>query len=207
MQIQNYNIERVNARQVDELIGILKGVAADGIIMFEEVNFLIKWMHANPLTPNQFPANVIYPRLIAAISDGKIDVEEEREILDLLLKATGNNTAQNTNQSSNSSQLPLCNPPPVVTIKDRMFCFTGKFYAGKRTWCEQQIIDNGGLVSKKSITKDLDYLVIGEIGTPDWLHSTHGLKIEAAIDYRNKHQKIAIISEAHWLTQMDALIQ
>jgi hypothetical protein len=41
-------------------------------------------------------------------------------------------------------------------------------------------------------------LVIGEIGSQDWLHSTHGRKIEKAIEYNDTGAKIAIVPEKHW---------
>jgi hypothetical protein len=49
-----------------------------------------------------------------------------------------------------------------------------------------------------AITKDLNYLVIGEVGSRDWIHSTHGRKIEKAIDYNDRGCRIAIVTEQHW---------
>jgi NAD-dependent DNA ligase len=205
MSVEKFNLTRINLRSIDELIGIIKGVASDGIIMEEEVKFLIDWMQANPWVQKTQLACTIYPRLIAAVRDKKIDAEEEREILDLLLKAVGNNSAQKVGQSSNSSKLPLCQPQPSLTVKNKVFCFTGKIQSGNRNWCEQSIIEHGGLISKKNITQDLDYLVIGEISTPSWKHSTYGNKIEAAVEYREKYNRLSIISEEHWISHMNTL--
>jgi hypothetical protein len=55
----------------------------------------------------------------------------------------------------------------------------------------------GGLPAP-SITKKLNYLVIGSVGSRDWAHSTHGRKIEKAVSYRNGGAPLAIIGEEHW---------
>lgn len=47
-------------------------------------------------------------------------------------------------------------------------------------------------------TQDLDYLVIGNCGSRAWLHSTHGLKIQRALELRGVKRKLSIISENHW---------
>ncbi|MBS1170592.1 MAG: hypothetical protein H6R01_1510 [Burkholderiaceae bacterium] len=162
-----------------------------------EVEFLLGWMDANREVRNQWPAKVIYPRLVAALEDGKIDLDEEREIMDILLATVGGNTATFINESSNSSALPLTAPQPIVLFEQKIFCFTGKFASGSRQWCEELTSSLGGVVSP-GITKRLNYLVIGEIGSRDWIHSTHGRKIEKAVEYVDAGSNIAIVSEMHW---------
>ncbi|MGS1017092.1 hypothetical protein [Allosphingosinicella humi] len=39
--------ERISSRQIDELIGIARGVVADGTLNQAEVEFLQKWLAAN----------------------------------------------------------------------------------------------------------------------------------------------------------------
>lgn len=51
----------------------------------------------------------------------------------------------------------------------------------------------------KDVTKKLHYLVIGNIGSEVWKHSTFGNKIAKAVEYRDKGREIVIISEAHWI--------
>src|SRR5690606_32291749 len=97
----------------------------------------------------------------------------------------------------NSTALPLCNPAPPVIVKAHSFCFTGRLNSGSRPWCETRVVEFGGIPAS-GITKKLNYLVIGEIGSRDWLHSTHGLKIKKAVDYRESGVPLHIISEKHW---------
>ena len=188
-------------RQINELIGIVKGVMADGMVHQGEVEFLISWLETNRGALDKWPAKAIYPRLKAALADGNMDLDEEREILDLLLSTVGGNTAPMKGESSNSTSLPYTQPQSLITFDTRLFCFTGKFQSGSRQWCEGQVVSKGGLATG-SITKKLHYLVIGEIGSRDWMHSTHGRKIEKAIEYNEAGHSIAILSEQHWFEHL-----
>jgi NAD-dependent DNA ligase len=199
--IQAFRSEAVVDRQIDELIGIVKGVMADGMVHQGEVEFLIDWLENNRGALDKWPAKAIYPRMKAALADGRMDIDEEREILNLLLLTVGGNTAPMHGESSNSTSLPYTQPLPPVTFENRLFCFTGKFNSGSRQWCENHVIAKGGS-SVSTITKKLHYLVIGEIGSRDWLHSTHGRKIEKAIEYNEAGTKIHILSEQHWYEQL-----
>lgn len=199
--IQAFRSDAVIDRQIDELIGIVKGVMADGMVHQGEVEFLIDWLETNRGALDKWPAKAIYPRLKAALADGNMDLDEEREILDLLLSTVGGNTAPMKGEPSNSTSLPYTQPQSLITFDTRLFCFTGKFQSGSRQWCEGQVTAKGGLATG-SITKKLHYLVIGEIGSRDWLHSTHGRKIEKAIEYNEAGHSIAILSEQHWFEQL-----
>ena len=48
-------------------------------------------------------------------------------------------------------------------------------------------------------SSDTDYLVIGELCSPEWVHTTFGRSIERAIELREGGANIAIISEEHWV--------
>lgn len=197
---QRYRGQAVQGRQIDELIGLVKGVLADGVICQQEVEFLLRWLEANRSAASEWPASVLYPRLAAAMADGHMDAEEESDIMSLLLQTVGGANVpdqDNGTAFSNSTSLPLSNPTPTVLASGHSFCFTGKFASGTRPWCESVVIDRGGIVLP-NITKKLNFLVIGEIGSRDWLHSTHGTKIKKAVDYRDSGVPLHIISEQYW---------
>ena len=46
---------------------------------------------------------------------------------------------------------------------------------------------------------DLDYLVIGSLASREWAHTSHGRKIEKAMDYKKKGCSINIVSEEQWV--------
>jgi NAD-dependent DNA ligase len=188
-------------RQVDELIGIIKGVMADGMVTQDEVNFLVSWMNANRQAAALWPAKALYPRLAEVVAKGSMSLAEEGELLEMLSKTVGGNTAPQSGLHSDSTSLPLTHPPHPIAFEGQVFCFTGAFNAGTRTWCTGQIEQRGGIAAN-NITKKLNYLVIGDIGNENWLHSTHGRKIEKAIEYNNDGCVIHIVSEEHWFNHL-----
>lgn len=197
-----FRAHAVQDRQVDELIGLVKGVLADGAICQGEIQFLLKWMETNRVARSEWPARALYPRIAEALSDGHMDEREEAEIMALLLSAVGGNKAVEHGESSDSSDLPLCAPAPEVTFHGHTFCFTGKFTSGTRDWCQQQVHNLGG-IPLVGVTKKLNYLVIGDIGSRDWLHSTHGTKIKKAMAYRDDGVRLSIVSEEHWFKRLE----
>jgi NAD-dependent DNA ligase len=198
-----YRFAAVSQRKIDELLGIIKGVLVDGHVSQGEAEYLLAWMHANREAANVWPASVIYPRIADALADGILDLNEEKELLDLLMSTVGGNTAQQFGEGSNSTTLPVTSPAPSIEFADRTFCFTGKFFSGTRDWCHQQVMGRGGIPAD-SITKKLHYLVIGEIGSRDWLHSTYGTKIQKAATYAAGGVPLVIVTEEHWASHLGA---
>lgn len=190
-----FRSEAVIDRQIDELIGIAKGVIADGHVCRPEAEFLLQWMDTNRAASGLWPASVLYPRLASVLADGMIDPHEEGELLELLLHTVGGN-APMQGEASMSTALPLTKPPPTIDFANRAFCFTGKFFSGTRSWCEAQVANRGAHCC--AITRELNFLVIGEIGSRDWIHSTHGRKIEKAIEYNERGCRIGIVGEEYW---------
>jgi NAD-dependent DNA ligase len=190
-----YRGAAVADRDIDELIGIVKGVMADGHVVDDEARFLLDWMQTHANVSNVWPVNVLYPRILAAMKDEHVDPAEEMALLGMLRQAIGKNGPMQ-GEASMSTALPLCNPAPEIHFEDRAFCFTGAFYSGTRNWCEQQVIARGG--ANVGVSKKLAYLVIGEIGGRDWIHSTHGRKIEKAVELRDTGAPLAIVAEKHW---------
>ncbi len=78
-------------REVDELIGLCKGIVADGVINSEEALFLQDWLEHNRESRGVWPASVLYPRIQSMLADGTLDNEEERELLGLLVQVSGGN--------------------------------------------------------------------------------------------------------------------
>ena len=188
-------------RKIDELIGTIKGVLVDGHVSQSEAEYLLRWMQANHDAANVWPACVLYPRIADALSDGVFDSNEEKSLLELLMATVGRNTAPEFGEASNSTQLPVTDPAPKIQFSDRTFCFTGRFFSGTRDWCHKQVAIRGGATAD-SVTKKLDYLVIGDIGSRDWLHSTFGTKIQKAAKYAASGTPLIIVTEEHWAAHL-----
>jgi len=187
------NAARRTEREIDELIGLCKGILADGVVNEEEAEFLHSWLRLNRETRDLWPANVLFDRIEGMLADGKLEQDEEKELLQLLVKVAGGNAGR-LNAHSLSAGLPLDVPAAHISFDGRTFCFTGRFIFGSRDRCHSEVVSRGGIVVE-AITRDLSYLVIGVVGSRDWKHSRYGRKIDKAVDYRAKGVPLAIVCE------------
>jgi NAD-dependent DNA ligase len=199
---KRFNSRLRQDRETDELIGLCKGIVSDGEVNQAEAEFLSRWLDANRETENEWPSNVLRNRVCAMLDDGKLDSDEEGELLKLLLQVTGGNPALVTAENLSSS-LPLNAPPPTLVFPGNVYCFTGKSIWGTRRQCQAAVLDRGGEV-QESIAQSLNYLIVGVIGSRDWIHTTYGRKIQKAVEYRDKGVPLAIVSEEHFVTALDA---
>jgi NAD-dependent DNA ligase len=186
--------DRISSRQIDELIGIARGIAADGVLNEAEVEFLQKWLAANSSVSDQPVICTFYNRVADILRDGVADVEECAELLETLNSFS--NRDFELGEVLKSTTLPLCDPAPDLEFAGRTYCFTGTFTFGKRRDCEQAVLARGA--SCGSLNSRTDYLVIGVYATESWKHSSMGNKILKACEWRDEGVPISIVSEAHW---------
>ena len=76
-------------RSVDELIGLCRGILADGEINQSEAEFLLDWLHRHREFCGSFPFSVLYGRVESALSDGVLDAEEQKDLLEKLHSVVG----------------------------------------------------------------------------------------------------------------------
>ncbi len=194
--IRHYNQKRLNDRAIDELVGMSRGIVADGTVNQKEAEFLSGWMEANISHCEDPIVNQLYCRVKEMLIDGVLDKNEQKELFDILKMFTGD--IPSTEIPVNiASTLPFDNPAPRIEFPTMTFCFTGKFAYGPRRVCNEVVEERGGKINNK-VNWDVDYLVVGYFGSRDWAHTPYGRKIEAAANYRKKGCDIAIISEDHW---------
>lgn len=191
-----FHKERVDRRSADALVGIASGLAADGKINQQEAEFLKSWIESHLTHLGDPVVNILYQRLANMLSDGVLDAEESIELLDMLHQFTGLSVGS-AQISAAPASLPLDNPAPPLDWTERVFLFTGVMAYGPRKECESLIIERGGLIGG-SVSKKINYLVVGSIGNDQWLHSSYGTKIKRAVELRDSGVPIAIVSEDHW---------
>jgi NAD-dependent DNA ligase len=190
---------RIQDRLVDELIGICRGVIADGIVDEQEAIFIGQWIEAHRDIADRWPVNILYARLTEMLKDGVLSANEQMDLLETLREITGETGV--FVEADRSTTLPLDRPEPAVTFEGKTFCLTGRFAFGSNLECEETIVELGGIVDS-TLGKDTDYLVIGELCSPDWAHTTFGRMIERAVNLREQGQAIAIVSEEHWVNSL-----
>lgn len=186
--------DRISSRQIDELIGLARGLAADGTINKAEVEFLQKWLAANAEISNQPIIRTLYRRVNDILADGVLDADEHAELLDTLNSFS--NRDFELGEVLKPTTLPLCDPAPILTFTGRLYCFTGTFNFGQRKHCEQAIVDRGG--RSGGLSQKTEVLVIGAYATESWKHSSFGDKIVKATEWRDQGLPISIVAENHW---------
>ena len=193
-----YGRERISARQIDELVGIARGLCADGALNEKEVEFLRGWLAANVGISGQPLIATLYRRVDEILRDGIADADECAELMETLTSLSA--AKIETGEALKATRLPLCEPAPVLTFPGRSYCFTGTFSFGGRRQCEAEVGSRGGAAG--SLTRKTDILVIGIYATESWKHSAFGNKILKACDMRDSGVPIAIVSEEHWVRHL-----
>lgn len=190
-----FNRNKIHDRQIDTLIGLAKGLIADGKIVHSEAEFLNNWLiQSRQASDHPILANLL-EKVSAMLKDGILDAKESKELFQLLQKVTGE--PSDFGEVAKSSNLPLCEPPPSVVFPGNSFLFTGTCAYGTRKQCQEATKALGGICAQ-NVTKKLDYVVLGAYVTDSWAHESFGRKIETAMQYRGEGTPLSIISEEHW---------
>lgn len=195
-----FHEDRIDRRSADALVGLAAGIAADGTVNQKEAEFLKGWIEANLNHVADPVVNILYRRLSAMLSDNVLDRDESAELIQMLRQFSGLEIATATPLHRPSS-LPLDNPAPALDWADRAFMLTGVMAYGPRKDCEKLILERGGRIAP-SVSKKLNYLIVGTIGNDQWLHSNYGTKIKKAVELRENGCRLAIISEDHWTSHI-----
>jgi hypothetical protein len=179
-----------------ELVGICKGVIADGKVAPEEAVYLRDWLQAHQSILDCWPADVISKRLEQVFEDGRVDEFEQQDLLVLLTKIS---SAQPTVNEAGATAVPLpvSMPEPPVILSSKHFCLAGKFVYGTHTRCREAIMRRGGKVSA-SPGPHTDFLVIGGLSLSDWNESPDARKVAKAQELQQEGHRLRIVSEENW---------
>lgn len=193
-----FNRKSIDDRQIDTLIGISKGLVADGKVDQSEAEFLLSWlMQSRQNTDNPIISNLLI-KVDDMLEDGVLDPDESEELLGLLHKINGD--ASEIGELAKTTSLPIDNPLPSITFEGMEFLFTGTCAYGTRKQC-REVIESLGGINAKGVTKRLNYLVLGTYVTDSWAHESYGRKIEKAMNYRDEGVPLVIITEEHWINE------
>ncbi len=192
-----FNKKDIQDRQIDTLIGLSKGITANGEVDQAEAEFLQSWLVQNCQSDNPIVLNLLN-KVSEMLEDGILDEEESSELFSILHSISGDKTE--LGEVSKTSTLPVCDPAPQVEFAGKNFLFTGTCAFGTRKQCQEAIESLGG-INSKGVTKKLDYLVLGTYVTDSWAHESFGRKIEKAMEYRESGLPLVIITEEHWANE------
>lgn len=197
-------ISKVNAaiknrqlcKATQALMGICAGISADNHLHEREINFLATWLKEHEEVAAQWPGKEISRRVKDILADGIVTDEERDNLLDALKTLTGNYFSETGAAAEEGPALPIDDDPSIF-FRNMSFCFTGKFIYGTRACCERAVLHAGGM-PVDTVSKRLNYLVIGTMIEPQWINTTYGRKIEKAAIWRDQGNDLVIVSERQW---------
>lgn len=189
-------------RTGDELVGLCRGLLADGSVCEAEATFLKGWIERNAAFVDCYPFNRIYGLLATILEDGRIDPDESADLHDTLSRFVGGEAFDTeAGTASRATTLPLCRPPPPIEYPGAVFVVTGTFSFGTRKGVTREIERRGGVLAAAPSRK-ARYLIVGELGSRDWLNSNAGTKIRKAVALRDGGHRLSIVGEAHWVRSL-----
>ena len=183
--------------QINELIGLLCGIAADDVLKDSEIQTVIDWTAENDNTLAEWPINIILKRLDGIIIDGEISDENRAQLLEMIKQITGVHFSETGTASASTTEFFEDNIDSIIH-DGSSFCFTGVFMTGTRT-VVQNIAKEKGAKTTKDVSKNTNYLVIGATANADWRFASYGRKIERALQLKADNHPITIITEQTWL--------
>lgn len=188
-----FNLANNEIKAVNTLYGLIMGITADQAVNNDEINFLNLWLKDNEIYTNAFPLNIIKTRISNILADNIITQEEREDLYKTLTQIMGNDYHETGTTGGQSTGYGIEEPDSII-IYGSSFCLTGAFISGPRDKCENTITRFGGKPAK-TVTKSLDYLVIGTLQSRDWIATSHGRKIEKALHYKAKGLPVTILTE------------
>lgn len=203
----NYYFNAVTA-DLQTLQGLCHGILSDGIISEKEVFDLHNWLQENEHLNTYYPYDEIRSLVLSIVADHKVDEEEK-----LVLMAYFNQFAdihdeeirEKVNIETEVVTISgLCTSEPNVIFPGKTFCITGVLQRGNREELKSDILKLGG-IPVESVTRNTDYLIVGDNGNPAWAFSCYGRKVEKALKMRKEGYTIMLIHEYDFFDIVDDL--
>lgn len=183
-------------RGLSEMMGLVRGIIADGLVSSDEAERLARWTRENPDVASRWPANLLARRLERVFADGRLDAHERRH-LEAVLAQMAENPAGLGDGFTLATDLPLTHPEPEVVIRGATFVFAGEMAFGPRRACERETEELGGRC-ERAVSRRTDYLVIGSLAAADWSQAEFGPLVDDAVRLRGRGAPIHIVREARW---------
>lgn len=168
--------------KIQEFMGIIEGISADQQINIKEVYLLENWMNENENLKGNYPFDKFFDFTHRALEDNYISEDENAEMLKLC------DSFLNPHQDEGVN----------ICLEGKRFCITGEFSSLSRQEIQELIERHNGIFAR-SVTKKLDYLVLGGIQNPAWKFGQYGTKYNKAREYQEKGVPISIITEDEFL--------
>lgn len=177
--------KRTFSEQTQALItlkGIIAGITCDNILTEAEVYYLRDWLNQNIELRGNYPFDIALREINVALEDGILEQSELNHMLDIFKEFLDPIEAS----AENEQTLNFCG---------KTVCLSGDFETGSKTDISQRLIALGAKV-KDNVTKAVDYLIVGEMGSPAWACGNYGSKVKKALEMQGKGHHIKILKES-----------
>lgn len=170
------------------LRGMAEVIMSDNYVDEYTLNILYDWL----LEGNILKGNYIYDNILQIIKsslDGDaVDYNPQNELFELF----DNFLIINSNREGD------------FDFENKTYCLTGEFEHGTKDDIEY-VLDGYGLVRKNSLSYDVNYLFVGNLGNPSWKKGKMGEKIFEAKKLIEKNSNLIIIGEELLFDKLDIL--
>jgi hypothetical protein len=179
-----------------ELVGISSSMVYDGEIDDKEIAFLQAWLQHHKDVRNRWPVSDLFSIVNTIVADGTITQDERKSLYKFLQTIALTDTDPDSRPSPNVIQ-GIYSEGKKIDFINKVFMFTGNLVFDERKNAMTAVIKRGGVCLKtSSITPNIDYLIVGSLGSENWASGKFGRKIESALTLqKNKASKILIIKE------------
>jgi hypothetical protein len=178
---------------IQVLHGLLAGIAADGMVVPQELAALQAWVDAWRHLQGLWPFDECEALVAAAVAQPAHAGEAAAALLALA------NQMPVGGDDPHPGVLPavrgLCDEDPTIIFPGHIFAFTGDSHRCSRDQIEARVTARGG-VTHPRVTRDIDYLIVCDGGCPHWAFSCYGRKLEHAKQLRQQGAALVIVHEA-----------
>jgi NAD-dependent DNA ligase len=195
-KIKLISLRRNWTKKLESVFGVCAGLMADNQLNADEIGFFYQFLLDNQELLKEWPYWMFANKINDILEDGII-TQKEKEDLETMIREFLGGTLQETGATSGLSTMSGVDYEADIIFKDRVFVLTGQFKFGKRFDCSAVTQAHGGTV-KDTISSNIDYLVIGNLGSDHWIEANYGRKIQKAQDVNNTGGNIIITSEICW---------
>ena len=135
--VTRFNRKKIQDRQIDTLIGLSKGLCADGKVHQAETEFLLSWLIQNQQASDNPLIIHLLEKVSLMLEEGVLDDEESAECLKMLCTLSGE--ASEIDELGQTSLLSVNEPHPIIAFDGVSFLFTGTCAFGTRKQCQAVI--------------------------------------------------------------------
>lgn len=182
---------------LQRLHAITGGIASDGRILEAELRGLSDWLAQHEHLRTCWPYDEVCSVVTSVLADGRMDAAEHdflQKFFAEFVAVLDDRVITNPTIDPTVSLVGLCSVCPEIRFAGTTFCFTG---ASSRLTRVQfiELVERLGGRAVQSVTRNVDYLVIGAEGNPCWAYACYGRKVEAAVKLRKAGARIVLVHE------------